>query len=83
MDTASRVRAILAKSLLIDPVLVRDEAVLVDDLGFGSLDRFELLMDLEESFGIDIREDDLASARTVADVIRSIDEQTSTGKGKS
>ena len=74
MDTGSHVRAILAKALMLDPLLVRDEALLVEDLGFSSLDRFELLMELEESLGLEIQEGDLAEAKTVADVIRCIDQ---------
>jgi acyl carrier protein len=65
----------MAKALLVDPEQVRDEALLVDDLGVSSLDRFELIMDLEAEFGIEIREDDLVGAKTVADIVRCIDAQ--------
>jgi acyl carrier protein len=75
LDTGNRVRAVLAKALLADPEQVRDEALLVDDLGVSSLDRFELIMDLEVEFGIEIREDDLVGAKTVADIVRCIDAQ--------
>jgi len=82
METGSRIRAILAKALMLDSVLVRNEALLVEDLGFSSLDRFELLMELEKSLGIEIQEDDLASAKTVADVVRCIDVIIKSPKGK-
>lgn len=75
MDTGSRVRKILAKALVLDPALVRDEAQLVDDLGVSSLDRFELIMDLEEEFSLEIREEDLVGAKTVADIVRCLDAQ--------
>ncbi len=75
MDTGSRVRKTLAKALVLDPAMVRDEAQLVDDLGVSSLDRFELIMDLEEEFSLEIREEDLVGAKTVGDVIRCIDAQ--------
>jgi acyl carrier protein len=65
----------MAKALLVDPEQVRDEALLVDDLGVSSLDRFELIMDLEAEFGIEIREDDLVGAKTVSDIVRCIDAQ--------
>ena len=55
--------------------MVKDEALLVDDLGVSSLDRFELIMDLEAELGLEIREEDLVGAKTVADVIRCIDAQ--------
>lgn len=75
LDTGGRVKAILAKALLIDPELVRDDALLVDDLNVSSLDRFELIMDLEAEFSLEIREEDLVGAKTVADVVRCLDAQ--------
>ena len=75
MDTGERVKAILVKALLLDPELVRDNALLVDDLNVGSLDRFELIMDLETEFGLEIREEDLVGAKTVGDVVRCLDAQ--------
>ena len=76
MDTGTRVRTILAKALALGPEEIRDEALLVEDLGVSSLDRFELIMDLEEEFGLEIREEDLVGARTVGDIVRCIDAQT-------
>jgi acyl carrier protein len=75
MDTGGRVRKILAKALVRDPADLRDEAQLVDDLGVSSIDRFELIMDLEEEFSIEIREEDLVGAKTVGDIVRCIDAQ--------
>ena len=65
----------MAKALVLDPKMVKDESLLVDDLGVSSLDRFELIMDLEAELGFEIREVDLVGAKTVADVIRCIDAQ--------
>jgi len=75
LGTDGRIKAILAKALVVDPERIRDEALLVDDLGVSSLDRFELIMDLEAAFGIEIREEDLVGAKTVGDVVRCIDAQ--------
>ena len=75
MDTGGRVRKILAKALLLEPEQFRDDALLVDDLGVSSLDRFELIMDLEEEFSLEIREEDLVGAKTVADIVRCLDAQ--------
>jgi len=75
LGTGDRVRAILAKALMVDPDRIRNDALLVDDLGVSSLDRFELLMDLETEFGIEIREEQLVDAKTVGDVVRCIDAQ--------
>ncbi len=40
-----------------------------DDLGADSLDIFELVMALEEEFGVEIPSEDLESVNTVGDVI--------------
>ena len=40
-----------------------------DDLGADSLDIFELVMALEEEFGVEIPSEDLENVNTVADVI--------------
>jgi acyl carrier protein len=68
MDTSSRVIAVLQKSLMLDPERFTDSALLVDDLGVSSLDRFELLMDLEDEFKIEMNETELVSVRTVGDL---------------
>jgi len=43
-----------------------------DDLGADSLDKMELIMTLEESFGIHIRDEDIASAERICDVVTAI-----------
>ena len=48
------------------------EAVLVDDLGADSLDLVELIMAMEEEFGMEIADEDAEKLRTVQDVISFI-----------
>jgi acyl carrier protein len=72
MDTDTRVKKALSKALIVDDSLVVDSALLADDLGITSLDRFELLIDLEEEFGLEIDERDFEGIKTVADVVRRI-----------
>ncbi|MBA2589363.1 MAG: acyl carrier protein [Alphaproteobacteria bacterium] len=68
METSTRVIAVLQKSLMLDPERFAPTALLVDDLGVSSLDRFELLMDLEDEFKIEMNETELVSVRTVGDL---------------
>lgn len=72
METDVRVKKVLSKALIVDDSLILDKALLVEDLGVTSLDRFELLMGLEEEFGIEISEQDLENVKTVADVVNCI-----------
>jgi len=45
------------------------EASFIDDLGADSLDIVELLMEMEEAFGIEIADEELEKIRTVKDVV--------------
>jgi acyl carrier protein len=45
------------------------EASFIDDLGADSLDLVELIMEMEEVFGIEIADEELEKIRTIKDVI--------------
>ena len=45
------------------------EASFIDDLGADSLDLVELIMEMEEKFGVEIADEELEKIRTVKDVI--------------
>ena len=64
-----RMKPIIAEQLSVDEAAVKAEANFKDDLGADSLDLFELVMALEEEFGVEIPSEDLESIVTVNDVI--------------
>ena len=78
MDIESRVSAVLKKTLLLDSAQITPGALLVEDLGVSSLDRFELLMGLEEEFGMDVAEQDQDKMKSVGDIIRYIESHLKT-----
>jgi acyl carrier protein len=45
----------------------------LDELGADSLDLVELIMELEEEFGVQIPDEEAARIKTVADAIRCIE----------
>jgi acyl carrier protein len=45
------------------------DASFIDDLGADSLDLVELIMEMEENFGIEIKDEELEKIRTIRDVI--------------
>ncbi|HQU00552.1 MAG TPA: acyl carrier protein [Acidimicrobiales bacterium] len=51
--------------LAVEPSQVTPEASFADDLGADSLDLVELVMALEETFNIEVAEDELKEIRTV------------------
>ena len=64
-----RVQAILAKQLRVDPARVVPEARIKKDLGADSLDILQLLMRIEDKYGITIPDEALATFETVSDVV--------------
>lgn len=64
-----RMKPIIVEQLNVEEAAVTAEANFKEDLGADSLDLFELVMALEEEFGVEIPSEDLESIATVADVI--------------
>jgi acyl carrier protein len=63
---------IIVDKLGVDRAEVTPEAVFVDDLGADSLDLVELIMAMEEEFGMEIADEDAEKLRTVQDVINFV-----------
>lgn len=72
MDVEAKVKEIIVEQLNADKDAVVSEAKFVDDLGADSLDTVELVMALEEAFGIDIPDTDAEKITTVGDAVRYI-----------
>ena len=70
---ADRVRAIIAEQLGVKLEEVTDAASFIEDLGADSLDTVELVMALEEEFGIEIPDEDAEKMVKVGDAIKYID----------
>ena len=64
-----KMKSIIAEQLNVDEAEVKPEANFKEDLGADSLDLFELVMALEEEFGVEIPSEDLESIATVNDVV--------------
>jgi acyl carrier protein len=76
MASQEKVKSIIAEQLGVKPEEVTPEASFVDDLGADSLDTVELVMALEEEFGIEIPDEDAEKIATVGDAIKYIDEKS-------
>jgi acyl carrier protein len=63
---------IIVEKLGVERSEATPEAVFVDDLGADSLDLVELIMAMEEEFGMEIADEDAEKLRTVQDVISFI-----------
>ena len=71
-----RVKKIVVEQLGVDEKDVVPTARFVDDLGADSLDTVELVMALEEEFGIEIPDEDAEKITTVGDAVKYIEEKT-------
>ncbi len=69
MSIADEVKQIIIEQLGVDEEEVKPEARFVEDLGADSLDTVELVMAIEEKFGIDIPDSDAEKIVTVQDAI--------------
>lgn len=76
MSVEDKVKAIVAEQLAVAPEEVTPEASFVDDLGADSLDIVELVMAIEEEYGLEISDNDAEKMQTVQDVISYIEEST-------
>ena len=65
----AKVKEIIAKELEVDIKQLQPEAKFIEDLGADSLDIVELVMALEEEFGLDIPDEDADKLKTVGDAM--------------
>ena len=71
-----KVKHIIVEQLGVDEGEVKAEASFVDDLGADSLDVVELVMALEEEFGIEISDEDAEKLATVKDATDYIEKNS-------
>ena len=69
-----RLQAIVAEQLGVETEQVTREAEFIQDLNADSLDMVELVMSLEEEFGVEISDEEVENIRTVGDAVDYIEE---------
>lgn len=69
MDIEAKVKAIIAQHFQEDVAKIAREMKFIEDLGADSLQVVELVLSFEESFEIDIQDEDTEKIRTVGDAI--------------
>jgi acyl carrier protein len=67
-----KVKKIIVDQLGVDAAEVTSEASFIEDLGADSLDTVELVMALEEEFGLEIPDDEAEKIATVKDAVEYI-----------
>ena len=62
----------IAKQLKVDPSTITPDTDIIDDLGADSLDVVELLMTIEDKFGIVVPDDEVTNLRTISKMSEQI-----------
>lgn len=68
-----RLKEIVAEQLEIDAETITPETRLNEDLNADSLDVVEMLMALEDEFGVDIPDEEIEKMKTIGDVVSFIE----------
>jgi acyl carrier protein len=71
-DVFDKVKEIIVDKLGVDEGAIKLEASFIEDLGADSLDIVDLVMALEEEFGIDIPDEEAQNIKTVGDAVNYI-----------
>ncbi len=73
MSIPEKVKTIIVDQLGVDEEQVTQDASFVDDLGADSLDQVELVMALEEEFGLEIPDEDAERITRVKEAVSYIE----------
>ncbi len=73
--TFEKITEILAEQLDADKDTMTAETKIADDLGADSLDLVDLLMSIEDEFGIEIPDEDVENIQTIGDIVDYIDKK--------
>ena len=73
MNTFEKIASLIADQLGIETERITAESEIIKDLGADSLDLVEMLLALEEEFGITISDEQTETIKTVQDIVDLID----------
>lgn len=73
--TFERLKKLIVEQLGVEEADVTPEAAFVEDLNADSLDLVELIMSLEEEFGMEISDEDAEKIQKVSDAVEYIEER--------
>lgn len=72
MELQDKVIKLVSEATKIDVSSIKADTSFIDDLNLDSLDMVELMMKMEDEFGVEIPEDETEGLKTIGDVINYI-----------
>ena len=76
MDTFERIRELLAEQLDIDEEKITMDSNILEDFEADSLDVVDMVMSLEDEFGVEIPDEEIENLHTVGDVVSYVEDNT-------
>jgi len=74
VDMIDKVKELVAEQLGISKDTIKDDANIIEDLGADSLDVIEMLMTLEEEYGISIPDEKINQVKTISQIVKLIED---------
>ena len=74
MTVFEQLQAIIADQLELDAETITPDSNILDDLGADSLDVVDLIMSVEDEFGIEVPDEALEDIRTVEEMVKYIED---------
>ena len=68
-----KIKDIIVEQLYVEEDAVTMEASITEDLGADSLDVVDLVMSIEESFDVEIPDEEVENIKTVGDIVKYIE----------
>ena len=73
MTIFEEIRDIIVAQMDCDPASINEDTNITDDIGCDSLDVVEMLMAVEEKYGVELDNDEAIGIKTVGEVVRLIE----------
>lgn len=76
MDTFERIRELLAEQLDVAEDKITMDSDILEDFEADSLDVVDMVMTLEDEFGVEVPDEQIENFHTVGDVVRYVEENS-------
>ena len=68
-----KIKEIISELIEVDVSTIGDTALIIDDLGADSIAVMEIVMELEEEYGVEVPTEDVLNLKTVEDIVAYIE----------